>query len=86
MGGTASPAKVAAAIRQQGVSSVPLKPSDVQQLMDTLVADGRLDYEGSAKRRATLYARAVAAVYRPRGDAAAAEGGGGGGGVYDAGA
>lgn len=77
MGGSASPSRVAGAIRERGISSVPLKPQDVQQLMDTLVADGRLDYAGAAKRRAMLYARAAAAVYRPDGGYAGASKGAG---------
>ena len=30
------------------------------------VADGRLDYDGAAKRRAQLYSRAPQATYKPR--------------------
>ena len=38
MGGSGSPRAVCDKIREKGLSSVPLKPSDVQQLMDTLVS------------------------------------------------
>lgn len=66
LGGVATPTSVCASIKERNITSVPLTPTDVAQLMDTLVADGRLDTEGSAKRRATVYARSAAATYKPR--------------------
>ena len=42
-GGTGSPRFVADEIRRRGISTVPLAPDDVRQLLDTLVADGILD-------------------------------------------
>jgi hypothetical protein len=62
----ATPTAVCASIKERNITSVPLQPTDVAQLMDTLVADGRLDYEGAARRRAVVYGRSAAATYKPR--------------------
>ena len=42
-GGSGTPRYVAEEIRRRGISTVPLTPEDVRQLLDTLVADGTLD-------------------------------------------
>lgn len=89
-GGTATPVEVAAKLKDQGVSNVPLKPSDVQQVMDSLVYEGWIDYEGASARRAVTLHRPEAAMFPKRkmlmeefGKKARARGGAGGGGGED---
>lgn len=51
LGNSGTPIQVAEKLKLVGVSTVPLKPSDVAQVMDTLVYEGWIDYEGAARRR-----------------------------------
>jgi hypothetical protein len=54
LGGSGTPSQVADKLKQAGVSHVPLKPTDVQQVMDTLVFEGWIDYENAGRKRITL--------------------------------
>jgi hypothetical protein len=63
--GPVSPVTVAEKLALSGVSTVLLKPGDVQQVMDVLVYDGELDYEGGGKRRMRALAEPSRAVFGP---------------------
>lgn len=50
-GGAASPLLVAEQLQQSGVSTVPLSAGDVQQVLDTLLMEGWVDYEDAGRTR-----------------------------------
>lgn len=85
LGGTSTPRAVCEAIVRRGISSAPIKPTDVMQIMETLVADGRIDSAGAAARRAAIYNRTAVATYRARAAAAGGSGRIGGAGAEEEG-
>lgn len=63
MGGKGTPVQVAERLKASGVSHTPLSPSEIAQVMDTLVYDGLLDYQDAGSKRLKTLLRPQRAIF-----------------------